>query len=123
MSTAAALLPFLPLSAVLSSLMPSALPRPSRMSDSAGTSLVGILMAPPRPWNALTAVVKLPWIWSLMGCAMPARDGSSAAMSYIMGQSNCIHAAAMGPGSSEDGLNVPNCPAASRPPAGWRHCP
>lgn len=62
--------------------MPKAPESESRRSETAGTSCVGILMTPLRPANEVTVEVKLPWIWSLMGWAIPARDGSRAAISY-----------------------------------------
>lgn len=52
--------------------------------EAVGTSFVGILTTPLRPSNCLTAAVKLPWIWSLIGVAIPSNDGSRSLMSYTL---------------------------------------
>lgn len=53
----------------------------ARRSVAVGTRAVGILISPLRPDQKVTAAVKLPWISSLMGDAMPWRPGSRMPMS------------------------------------------
>lgn len=53
----------------------------ARSFVAAGTRDSGISIVPLRPCHAFTAAVKLPWIWSLTGSAMPRRLGSRILMS------------------------------------------